>query len=169
MNRVSHRPHITLALPQTQPDLEAVRTLFIEYAESLGFSLSYQGFETELAQLPGRYAPPTGALLLARADGVDAGVIALRRLTPEICEMKRLYVRPAHRSLRTNEGLPIGRALTLAIIAEARKLGYQRLRLDTIAGKMDAAIRLYTSIGFDEIEPYYPSDVPNTIYLELLL
>lgn len=166
---MSHPTNITLAPPQNQPDLEAVRALFIEYAESLGFSLSYQGFEAELAELPGRYAPPTGALLLARADEVAAGVVALRRLSPEICEMKRLFVRPAHRSLRTNDGLTIGRALTFAIVAAARTLGYQRLRLDTIAGKMDAAIRLYTSMGFEPIDPYYPSEVPNTVYLELVL
>jgi putative acetyltransferase len=83
--------------------------------------------------------------------------------------MKRLYVRPAHRSLRTNEGLSIGRALAFAIVAAARTLGYQRLRLDTIAGRMDAAIRLYTSMGFVEIDPYYPSEVPSTVYLELVL
>jgi putative acetyltransferase len=169
MSCVSPRPSITIAPPQSQADLAAVRALFIEYAESLGFSLAYQGFELELTELPGRYAPPSGALLLARADGVEAGVVALRRLSPEICEMKRLYVRPAHRSLHTNEGLSIGRALALAIIAAGRALGYQRLRLDTIAGTMDAAIRLYTSMGFEEIEPYYPSEVPSTVYLELVL
>jgi putative acetyltransferase len=169
MNRVLPRPSITIAPPQNQADLAAVRALFTEYAESLGFSLAYQGFELELAELPGRYAPPAGALLLARADGVEAGVVALRQLSPDICEMKRLYVRPMHRSLRTNEGLPIGRALAFAIIAAARTLGYQRLRLDTIADQMDAAIRLYASMGFEEIEPYYPSEVPNTVYLELVL
>lgn len=161
MNRVLHSPSITLAPPQSQADLEAVRALFVEYAESLGFSLSYQGFESELAELPGRYAPPTGALLLARTDRVPAGVVALRQLSLDICEMKRLYVRPAYRSQRTNEALPVGRALALAIVTAARTLGYQRLRLDTIAGKMDAAIRLYTSIGFEEIDPYYPSEVPD--------
>jgi ribosomal protein S18 acetylase RimI-like enzyme len=172
MNGVLPRPTMTIAPPQDPADVAAVRALFVEYAESLGFSLAYQGFERELAELPGRYAPPTGALLLARADGVEAGVVALRRLSPEIpeiCEMKRLYVRPAQRSLRTNEGLSIGRALALAIVAAARTLGYQRLRLDTIAGRMDAAIRLYTSMGFVEIDPYYPSEVPSTVYLELVL
>jgi putative acetyltransferase len=166
---VSHRPNITIAPPENRADLAAVRALFIEYAESLGFSLAYQGFERELTELPGRYAPPTGALLLARADDVEVGVVALRQLSPEICEMKRLYVRPAHRSLRTSEGLSIGRALAFAIVAAARTLGYQRLRLDTIAGKMDAAVRLYTSMGFVEIERYYPSEVPSTVYLELVL
>jgi len=169
MNRELPRPSITIAPPQNPADLAAVRALFIEYAESLGFSLAYQGFELELTELPGRYAPPTGALLLARADGAEAGVVALRRLSPGICEMKRLYVRPAQRSLRTDEGLSIGRALAFAIVAAARTLGYQRLRLDTIADKMGAAIRLYTSMGFEEIDPYYPSEVPSTVYLELVL
>jgi putative acetyltransferase len=150
-------------------DYEAVKALFIEYGESLGFSLAYQGFESELAELPGRYAPPHGALLLARADGVAAGVVGVRQLAAEVCEMKRLYVRPTYRPLRTGGGLSIGRALAFAIVAEARALGYRRLRLDTIAGRMDAAIRLYESMGFREISPYYPSRVPGTLYLELML
>lgn len=160
---------INLASPRDPADYEAIKALFVEYAESLGFSLGYQGFEAELAELPGRYAPPTGALLLARADGAPAGTVALRQLTPESCEMKRLYVRPDYRGLRTGQGLSIGRALALAIVAEARALGYQRLRLDTIAGKMDAAMRLYRSMGFVEIPPYYPSPIPDTVYLELVL
>jgi len=83
--------------------------------------------------------------------------------------MKRLYVRPAYRGLRTGEGLSLGRALAMAVVAEARTLGYRRLRLDTITGKMDAAMRLYRSMGFVEIAPYYPSPVPDTVYLELVL
>ncbi|QRN94691.1 GNAT family N-acetyltransferase [Archangium violaceum] len=160
---------IVIASPRHPADHEAVRALFVEYAESLGFSLGYQGFEAELAELPGKYAPPTGALLLARVDGAAAGTVALRQLAPEICEMKRLYVRPAYRGLRTGEGLSIGRALAVAILAEARALGYRRLRLDTIAGKMDAAMRLYRSMGFVDIPPYYPSPIPDTAYLELVL
>lgn len=160
---------VVIASPRHPADDEAIKALFVEYAESLGFSLAYQGFEAELAELPGKYAPPTGALLLARADGVAAGTVALRQLTPEICEMKRLYVRPAYRGLRTEEGLSIGRALALAVVAEARALGYRRLRLDTIAGKMDAAVRLYRSMGFVDIPPYYLSPVPDTAYMELVL
>ena len=160
---------IVIASPRHPADVEATKALFIEYAGSLGFSLVYQGFEAELEDLPGKYAPPTGALLLARAEGVAAGTVALRQLAPEICEMKRLYVRPAYRGLRTSEGLSIGRALAVAVVAEARALGYRRLRLDTIAGKMDAAMKLYRSMGFVEIPPYYPSPVPDTVYLELAL
>ncbi|RYZ38543.1 MAG: GNAT family N-acetyltransferase [Myxococcaceae bacterium] len=160
---------IVISAPRDTVDLEAVQALFIEYAESLGFSLGYQGFDAELAELPGRYAPPTGALLLARVEGAAAGTVALRRLTPEICEMKRLYVRPTYRGLRTGEGLSMGRALTFAVVAEARALGYQRLRLDTIAEKMGAAVRLYRSMGFVDIPPYYPSPVPGTAYMELVL
>jgi putative acetyltransferase len=170
MIQVSGRsPQITIGSPDSPSDDAAVKALFIEYAESLGFSLAYQGFESELAELPGLYAPPTGALLLARADGVEAGVVGLRRLTPRVGEMKRLYVRPVCRALRTDAGLSIGRALAFAIVAEARTLGYERVRLDTIAGKMDAAVRLYASMGFVEISAYYPSEVPGTVYMELML
>jgi ribosomal protein S18 acetylase RimI-like enzyme len=160
---------ISIASPASAADHDAIKALFVEYADSLGFSLAYQDFETELADFPGKYAPPKGALLLARADGAAAGTVALRQLEPQICEMKRLYVRPAYRGLRTDEGLSIGRALTLGIVAEARALDYRRLRLDTIAGKMDAAVRLYRSMGFVDIPPYYPSPVPDTAYMELVL
>jgi ribosomal protein S18 acetylase RimI-like enzyme len=95
--------------------------------------------------------------------------VALRGLEPGICEMKRLYVRPAHRGRRTEDGLSIGRALTLAVVAAARARGYRRLRLDTIAGKMDAAVKLYRSMGFADIPPYYPSPIPDTAYMELIL
>jgi ribosomal protein S18 acetylase RimI-like enzyme len=161
--------NIVIASPAYPSDYAAIKALFIEYAESLGFSLDYQDFGTELAELPGKYAPPTGALLLARADGAPAGTVALRQLAPEVCEMKRLYVRPAYRGLRTPEGLSIGRALAFGIVAKARALGYRRLRLDTIAGKMEAAVRLYRSMGFVDIPPYYPSPVPGTAYMELVL
>ena len=160
---------IVIAPPRGAADHEAIKALFLEYAGSLGFSLAYQGFDTELAEFPGKYAPPQGALLLARVDGAAAGTVALRQLTPQICEMKRLYVRPAYRGLRTTNGHSIGRALAVAIVAEARALNYRRLRLDTIAGKMDAAVRLYRSMGFVDIPPYYPSPVPDTAYMELVL
>src|SRR5262245_56678006 len=162
-------PTISIAPPADAADHEAIKSLFVEYAGALGFSLAYQDFETELADFPGKYAPPGGALLLARADGAAAGAVALRQLEPQICEMKRLYVRPVYRGLRTSEGLSIGRALAVGIVARARALNYRRLRLDTIAGKMDAAVRLYRSMGFVDIPPYYPSAVPDTAYMELVL
>jgi len=160
---------VVIAAARGEADYEAVRGLFVEYAESLGFSLGYQGFEEELVGLPGKYARPEGGLLLAYVDGVAVGIVALRRLTSEICEMKRLYVRPEYRRVRGGDGSSIGRALAVGIVAEGRALGYERLRLDTIAGKMEAAIRLYRSMGFVEIAPYYPSPVPDTVYMELEL
>jgi putative acetyltransferase len=164
-------PDIELRAPAGAADYAAARALFGEYAESLGFSLDYQGFAEELARFPGEYAPPTGALRLAFAGGVAAGAVGLRRLEPDICEMKRLYVRPAYRSLRIGQAgeLSIGRALAGAIVSAGRELGYRRLRLDTIAGKMDAAIQLYRRLGFAEIPAYYSSPIPNTIYFELVL
>ena len=156
-------PSVCIAPPRDAEDLDAVRALFSEYAASLGFSLGYQGFDAELAGLPGKYAPPHGALLLAKIDGVAEGVVALRKLESGIAEMKRLYVKPAH------HGRSIGRKLAEAVVDTARELGYRRLRLDTIAGKMDAAVKLYRSMGFVEIAPYYDSPVPGTTYLELVL
>lgn len=155
--------------PPAPEELDAIRELFAEYAASLGFSLAYQGFEVELAGLPGEYAAPAGALLLARCEGVAAGTVALRRLAPDVCEMKRLYVRPAWRGVRTAEGHTIGRALALGVVDAARALGYRRLRLDTIAGRMAAAIRLYESMGFAQIPAYYASPVPDTVFMELVL
>ena len=154
---------VDIASPAGAADLDAVRALFTEYAASLGFSLGYQGFDAELAGLPGKYAAPEGALLLAKVEGIAAGVVALRGLEPGIAEMKRLYVKPAH------HGRSIGRKLAEAIVETARSLGYRRLRLDTISGKMDTAVKLYRSMGFVEIAPYYDSPVPGTTYLELVL
>lgn len=163
-------PRVDIAPPGTPADLEAVRSLFAEYASSLGFSLDYQGFDAELAGLPGDYDPAKGgALLLARADGAPVGAVALRRLDGGTCEMKRLYVRPGHRGARTAEGQSIGRALAERVVAIAREKSYARLRLDTIAGKMQAAVRLYHSMGFANIPPYYKSPVPDTVFMELVL
>jgi ribosomal protein S18 acetylase RimI-like enzyme len=166
---VTASSHISIGPPADAADLEAVKALFLEYADSLGFSLAYQDFASELAGFPGKYAPPGGGLLLARAGGEAAGAVALRRLEGEICEMKRLYVRPAYRAARTALGQSIGRALAYGIVAQARILGYRRLRLDTIAGKMAAAVTLYRSMGFVDIPPYYPSPIPDTAYMELVL
>lgn len=160
---------IDIASPRDAADLEAVGGLFREYAASLGFSLDYQNFDEELAGLPGKYGPPGGALLLARVDGAAAGTVALREIEPRIAEMKRLYVRPAFRDRRTDKGLSIGRTLAADIVGAARKLGHRRLRLDTIGDKMGAAVKLYRSMGFVEIAPYYPSPMPGTVYMELVL
>lgn len=124
-----------------------VRELFLEYAEWLGFSLCFQGFDQELASLPGRYAPPSGRLFLAVVDGQAAGCIGLREMEPGVCEMKRLYVRPQFR------GHQLGRVLIQKLLDEARAIGYTRMQLDTIPGQMDRAIALYREFGFEEITP----------------
>jgi ribosomal protein S18 acetylase RimI-like enzyme len=128
-------------------DIETVRALFIEYAKSLGFDLCFQGFDQELAGLPGGYAPPKGQILLAESQGRTLGVIALRPLDDRVCEMKRLYVRPEARGQR------LGERLARAIIAEANTLGYATMRLDTHES-MVAAIALYRTLGFREISEY---------------
>lgn len=160
---------IEISAPRTPDDLEAIKALFREYADQLGFSLAYQDFEKELADFPGKYAPPDGALLLARVGGEAAGTVALRKLDERTCEMKRLYVKPPFRGQRTADGRSIGRALAEDIVAIGRDRGYQRLRLDTIGGKMRQALSLYRSMGFVEIPPYYASPIPDTAYMELVL
>ena len=160
---------VEVSAPRSTADLEAIKGLFREYAESLGFSLAYQDFEKELADFPGKYAPPEGALLLAKAGDEAAGTVALRKLETGVCEMKRLYVRPAFRGRRLPDGRSIGRALAEDIVAIGRDRGYQRLRLDTIGGKMRQALSLYRSMGFVEIPPYYASPIPDTAYMELVL
>lgn len=144
-------------------DIAQARELFLEYAKSLGFSLCFQNFDKELAELPGDYAPPEGRLLLAANDAQLAGCVALHQLSNDICEMKRLYLRPAFRG----EGL--GRVLANRIITEARQIGYRRMRLDTVEPVMADAVRMYRKIGFKEIAPYCTNPIAGALYMELLL
>ncbi len=147
----------------TEADIAAARRLFQAYAASLDFSLCFQGFDEELAGLPGKYAAARGgALLLGWLDGAAVGVVGLRALEPGICEMKRLYVGQEGR------GSGLGPALAEAIIAAARQLGYDRMRLDTLA-RMQAANRLYDRLGFYDIAPYCENPMPDTRYRELKL
>ena len=153
---------VQLVQATSQEDMAHVRALFTEYADSLEVDLCFQGFQEELAGLPGAYAPPDGSLLIARRDRQLVGCVALRKLADEVCEMKRLYLRPAFR------GQGAGKELALAIIAEARRIGYRQMRLDTLPS-MQAAIALYRSLGFREIEPYRHNPIPGALYMELEL
>src|SRR5215469_14829843 len=146
----------------TGHDLDDVRALFDEYAASLTFDLGFQEFERELAELPGAYAPPRGVLLIARTRGQATGCVGLRPLDDETCELKRLYVRPALRSAGT------GRALTERALDEARRLGYRRIRLDTVPG-MERAQSLYARLGFREAAPYVVNPIAGARFLELEL
>lgn len=148
---------------ESSADIAQVRELFLEYAKSLGFSLCFQGFDEELAGLPGKYARPDGRLLLAQVNGQLAAGIALRPLDQTACEMKRLFVRPRFR------GLGLGRLLAERVIAEARTIGYTRMRLDTVASAMADAVALYRRIGFVEIPPYCVNPMSDALYMELVL
>ncbi len=154
---------LTFAQAESASQIAQARELFLEYAQSLGFSLCFQNFDQELASLPGDYAPPTGRLLLADFDGQLAGCVALHKLNAGICEMKRLYLRPQFR------GKGFGRALADRIIAEARQIGYQRMRLDTVEPVMKDAVAMYRRIGFQEIAAYCANPIAGALYMELKL
>ena len=147
---------------ETDEDIEAVKQLFVEYADSLGFNLGFQNFQEELANLPGDYTKPTGCLLVAKYKNQTVGCIGLRKLSDEICEMKRLYVRPEFR------GFKIGRKLVEAIITEAKRIGYTCMRGDTVPS-MTVARVLYASFGFKEISPYRYNPIESAIFIELKL
>jgi GNAT superfamily N-acetyltransferase len=161
---VSGAPDIRIAPPDSAEALDATRALFREYADGLGVDLCFQGFDAELAGLPGDYAAPQGGLLLAWVDGALAGCGAFRPL-PDVdyanaCEMKRLYVRPAFR----RDGL--GRLLAQALIDGALQAGYSAMLLDTL-DDMEAARGLYATLGFEEVPPYYFNPIPGAHYLKV--
>jgi ribosomal protein S18 acetylase RimI-like enzyme len=156
-------PGLVLAQAGSPAQIVQARELFLEYAQSLGFSLCFQNFDQELAALPGDYAPPDGRLLLAEFEGQLAGCVALHRLDGKTCEMKRLYLRPQYR------GKGVGRALADIIIAEARAIGYERMRLDTVEPVMKDAVAMYRRLGFKEIPPYCANPIAGAMYMELRL
>jgi putative acetyltransferase len=162
---MTQQPNATELLTITQAESAAqiaqIRELFLEYANSLGFSLCFQNFDQELATLPGDYGPPSGRLLLAVYEGQLAGCAALHPLDREICEMKRLYLRPPFR------GKGLGRVLTQRVLQDACAIGYRRVRLDTVGPVMKDAVAMYRRMGFQEIAPYRTNPMPGTLYMEL--
>lgn len=152
---------MNLIQAQTPEDIDQARQLFREYSAWLEIDLCFQNFEKELAGLPGEYAAPAGRLLLAYNDTQLVGCVALRSIDEGVCEMKRLFLREEFR------GRGLGRQLIEAIIREAKQIGYQRMRLDTLPPKMNDAIGLYRSYGFKEIAPYYDNPVTGAMFMEL--
>jgi putative acetyltransferase len=152
-----------ITLAKSAKQIEEARTLFREYEAWLGMSLCFQSFEEEVAGLPGKYAPPIGRLYLAYVDGEPAGCIALRKLEPGVCEMKRLYLRESAR------GLGLGVRLIEQVIADAQEIGYAKMRLDTYPPKMGKAVSLYEAHGFYEIPPYYDNPHAGVLYMEKTL
>ena len=146
----------------TQEEIEQVRLLFREYADGTGACECFVGLTNEIAGLPGPYGPPTGQLLFAEWDNRSAGCVALRKLEDGICEMKRLYVRPAFR------GRGLGRQLAEGIVKEARQIGYRAMRLDTLSPMVEARA-LYQSLGFRAIPRYNDNPGPGVVHLELQL
>lgn len=170
-NKALQGRNIAIVSCDTPARIAAVRELFREYAASLTFDLCFQGFEQELAGLPGEYSPPLGRLLLAIVDDQPAGCVALHRLrieTAELevssldcCEMKRLFVRPQFR------GYGLGRELVEAVLEAAAAIGYCRMRLDTVPSEMGTAVELYRGLGFREIAPYRRNPIAGAKYLEI--
>ena len=154
---------LSIVQVESEEQMDTVRQLFEEYAAGIGISLCFQNFDQELATLPGKYAPPSGRLMLAFLNEQLAGCIALRAISNDRCEMKRLFVRPSFR------GTGLGRVLVEALINEARTIGYKSMLLDTLPGRMDSAIELYKKFGFEEIAPYYENPVENAKFMELKL
>jgi putative acetyltransferase len=148
---------------KSDEEIDETRRLFEEYAAWLGVDLCFQNFEQEAANLPGEYVPPSGRLFLAVENDLVAGCVAVRKIGADMCEMKRLYVRPAFR------GQGLGRTLAEKIIEAAREIGYARMRLDTLPRRMDPAIAMYRSLGFKTIEPYYNNPIEGVVFLELEL
>jgi putative acetyltransferase len=146
---------------ESPAQIAQARELFLEYARSLGFDLCFQNFDRELAGLPGDYASPEGRLLLAECGGQLAACVALHKLDSGVCEMKRLYLR------REFRGRGLGRALAERIIAEARQIGYRRMRLDTVGPVMKDAVAMYRKLGFKEIAPYCANPIVGAMYMEL--
>ena len=142
-------------------EIAQARELFLEYAESLGFSLCFQSFDKELAELPGEYAPPRGRLLLAICAGELAGCVALHDLGENVAEMKRLYVRPQYRGKR------VGFALVQRLLAEASEIGYHSIRLDTVEPVMKDAVKMYRRLGFREISPYRTNPIDGALYMQM--
>jgi GNAT superfamily N-acetyltransferase len=142
-------------------EIDLARELFLEYARSLGFSLCFQNFDKELAELPGDYAPPGGRLYLATYAGELAGCVGLHDLGENIAEMKRLYVRPHYRGKR------VGFALVQQLLSGARQIGYRSIRLDTIEPVMKDAVKMYRRIGFREISPYRANPMEGALYMQM--
>jgi putative acetyltransferase len=154
---------LTIVPAESAAQLDAIRELLLEYWQNRKLELFVFNFEQELAGLPGAYAPPDGRLFLAQWENKSAGCVALRKLESGICEMKRLYLSPKFR------GKGFGKILAEFIINEARKIGYQKMRLDTIQANMQEAIVLYRQLGFNEIAPYRVNPLPGVIFMELVL
>jgi putative acetyltransferase len=153
---------IEITYAYSAEQIEQVRALFLEYQASLDVDLCFQGFTEELAGLPGSYAPPSGRLLLATVNQHPGGCAALQAITPETCEMKRVYVQPEQR------GIGLGRLLVGRVLDEARAIGYRRICLDTLPSMTQAAA-MYLALGFEEIPPYRHNPVSGTRYMALSL
>ena len=155
----SKSPALRIAQAETPEEIETAQALFREYQQELGIDLCFQNFDGELAALPGKYARPGGCLLLAWKDGAAVGCVAVRPWNGEVCELKRLFLRPEAR------GTGAGRLLTETALQEARRAGYRRIRLDTLP-QMGAAIRLYRDLGFQEIGAYTKNPIAGALFLE---